>query len=283
MNIKVDPDWWKTMFDEVYLLTDARSVCDKDITHREVDLICELLPIRPGHRILDLCGGHGRHSLELCARGFTECTLLDYSRYLIDYARTRAAECNYHMDFIQTDARSTGLPSESFDHVLVMGNSLGYSPEPAADKQILAEANRILCPGGWLLIDVGDGAAAKDSFNPIAWHEIGTDIVVCRQRKMEANTVYCREMVISKQKGLIRDCTYSIRLYESETIGALLEETGFKRVNVLTDFSPHQSKGDYGLMNRRMLGTGQKPSVRPLQNRPFNLDIPAPFPYTRTR
>jgi hypothetical protein len=26
MSIKVDPDWWKTLFDEVYLLTDARSV-----------------------------------------------------------------------------------------------------------------------------------------------------------------------------------------------------------------------------------------------------------------
>ena len=45
MSMKVDPDWWKTMFNEVYLLTDARSVCDEDITRREVDLICELLPI----------------------------------------------------------------------------------------------------------------------------------------------------------------------------------------------------------------------------------------------
>ncbi len=69
MTIQVDPDWWKTLFDDIYLLTDARSVCDEEITRREVDLICELLPIRPDHKILDLCGGHGRHSLELAARG----------------------------------------------------------------------------------------------------------------------------------------------------------------------------------------------------------------------
>ncbi|UCG12336.1 MAG: class I SAM-dependent methyltransferase [Deltaproteobacteria bacterium] len=257
--MKVDADWWKTMFDEVYLLTDARSVCDEDITRREVDIICELLPIRYGHRILDLCGGHGRHSLELCARGFTWCTLLDYSSYLIDYARTRAAECNHHMDFVRADARSTGLPPNSFDHVLIMGNSLGYIPEPAADRQIVAEANRVLRSGGWLLIDVADGAAVRDSFNPTAWHEIGTDIVVCRQRKMEGNTVYAREMVLSKQKGLIRDCTYCMRLYESQTVGALLEHAGFKRVNVHTNFSPHLRKEDYGFMNRRMLAAGQKP------------------------
>jgi len=259
MSMKVDPDWWKTMFNEVYLLTDGRSVCNEDITRREVDLICELVPIRPGHRILDLCGGHGRHSLELCARGFTWCTLLDYSRYLIDYARTQAAGCNYHMEFIQADARSTGLSPESFDHVLIMGNSLGYIPEPAADRQILAEAKRLLRSGGWLLIDVADGAAVRDSFNPSARHEIGTDIVVSRQREMEGNTVYAREMVFSKEKGLIRDCTYSIRLYEAQTVEAMLEDAGFERVNVHTDFSPHRSKGDYGFMNRRMLAAGQKP------------------------
>lgn len=259
MSIKVDPGWWKTMFDEVYLLTDARSVCDEEITRREVDLICELLPIRPGHRILDLCGGHGRHSLELCARGFTRCTLLDYSQYLIDCARTRAAECNYSLDFIQGDARSIGLPSESFDHVLIMGNSLGYIPEPAADSQILAEAKRVLRTGGWLLLDVTDGAKVKNSFNPNAWHEIGTDIVVCRQRKIEGNTIRAREMVVSKEKGVIRDCTYSIKIYESKTVEALLERAGLRRVNVHTDFSPHQCRGDYGFMNYRMLAAGQKP------------------------
>jgi hypothetical protein len=83
--------------------------------------------------------------------------------------------------------------------------------------------------------------------------------VVCRDRDLGENTLYSREMVVSKEKGLIRDCTYCIRLYESQTIGALFEETGFKRVNVHTDFSPHQRTGDYGFMNRRMLGVGQKP------------------------
>ena len=247
------------MFDEVYLLTDARSVCDEEITRREVDLICHLLHIRKGHRVLDLCGGHGRHSLELCARGFAECTVLDYSRYLIDCARTTAAKCNYPMECIQGDARNTGLSAESFDRVLIMGNSLGYIPEPAADKQILDEARRVLCPGGRLLIDVTDGAAVKDSFNPTAWHEINADVVVCRQRILEGNAVHTREVVISKEKGLIRDSSYSIRLYEPQTLEAELEEAQFRQVTVHTDFSPHQRTGDYGFMNRRMLATGHKP------------------------
>ena len=39
MAINVDPEWWKTLFDEIYLKTDARSVCDNEISSREVDLI----------------------------------------------------------------------------------------------------------------------------------------------------------------------------------------------------------------------------------------------------
>jgi D-alanine-D-alanine ligase len=258
MKIKVNGDWWKTMFDETYLLTDARSVCDNEITRREVDLICELLPIRPDHQILDLCGGHGRHSLELSARGFSGCTLVDYSTCLIERARGQAAACNYQIDCIQSDARDTGLPSRSFDHVLVMGNSLGYQSKPAADLQILAEANRLLRPGGWLLLDVTDGAAVRASFNPMAWHEIDTDLVVCRQREMKGDTLYAREMVLSKEKGLVRDRGYAIRLYVPETIQTILGQAGFSKVRVQKDFSPHQSSGDLGFMNRRMVAVGQK-------------------------
>ena len=83
MTMRVDPEWWKTLFDEIYLLTDARSVCDDELTRREIDVISELIPIRPGHLVLDLCGGHGRHSLALCERGYKNCTVLDYSACLI--------------------------------------------------------------------------------------------------------------------------------------------------------------------------------------------------------
>ena len=106
---------------------------------------------------------------------------------------------------------------------------------------------------------MADGGAVNDTFNPYGWHEVGRDVVVCRHREMEGNTVYTREMVLSKENGLIRDCTYSIRLYEFQSLASLLEQAGFKRVNVHTDFSPHRCKGDYGFMNRRMLATGQKP------------------------
>ncbi|MFH2218219.1 MAG: hypothetical protein ABII68_00990 [Pseudomonadota bacterium] len=68
-----------------------------------------------------------------------------------------------------------------------------------------------------------------------------------------------REVVLSKEKGLIRDRTYAVRLYDPQTLENLFKQTGFKKIKIYTDFSPHQPKGDYGFMNHRMIATGRKP------------------------
>ena len=259
MAIEVDPDWWKTLFDDIYLLTDARSVGDDSLTRLEVDVVCELLPMETGHKILDLCGGHGRHSLEFCKRGFEACTLLDYSQSLTDIAQEKAQKSNYSLKVVRCDARQTDLNADQFDHVLILGNSLGYIQQADADTKILSEAYRVLLPGGWLLVDVTEGEAVKKVFNPNAWHEIGEDTVVCRQREIEGDVIRARELVISKQDGLIRDRTYAVKLYESQGLSSLLKSIGFTDIQIHTDFSPHRFEGDYGFMNRRMLAIARKP------------------------
>lgn len=260
MNIQVSQDWWKTLFDDVYLLTDARSVCDETITCREVDLVCELLSISKGQKILDLCGGHGRHAFELFARGYRNCTLLDYSSYLVGHAKAHAAKNNISIDIVRSDARNTPLPAESFDHVCIMGNSLGYISAGDADSKIMNEVNRLLRPGGKLLVDVANGDYVVQSLNPVAWHEIGDDTVVCRQRELHNGSVHAREMVISKKNGLIRDENYSIRLYNKGNLTSLLDQAGFCEIDIHQGFSAHRLKGDYGFMNNRMIAVCRKAS-----------------------
>ena len=258
MSIRVDPDWWKKLFDEVYLLTDARSVCDPRITRHEVDMICRLLPVRDSHRILDLCGGHGRHSLELSSRGFTRCTLFDYSQKLIEIAREKARRNGLKVDFICGDARRLDIAADTFDHVIMMGNSMGYIKKEGADAEILAEAYRVLKNGGWLLVDVADGQMIRSGFKPNAWHEIGEKIVVCRQREMQTDFICAREIVLSKSDGLIRDQTYCTRLYDTDGLSSMLQNIGFRQIHVHNDFSPHDEDGDYGFMNNRLMACGQK-------------------------
>ena len=253
MNFNVNPEWWKELFDDVYLITDARSVCDDDVTRKEIDLIQALSPFASEQEILDLCGGHGRHSMELHRRGFKKCTVIDYSQFLIDRGKKDARSLGMTIEFLQGDARATGLPPERFDHVLILGNSLGYIPSPDGDRDILSEALRLLKSGGRLLIDIVNGATLRSRFNPVAWHEIGNDIVICRNRSLDGAVVRAREVVMSKKNGLIRDQFYSLRLYDPDSIKSLLSEVGFSGIDVIGDFSPFNKKGDYGFMNFRMI------------------------------
>ena len=258
MTIQVNPDWWKTLFDEVYLVTDARTVDNDDVTRHEIDVISRLLPLSPEDHILDLCGGHGRHMIELCRRGYQHCTVLDYSRTLLRIGAKNAQSHHYPIQFIQGDARRTQLESESFNHVLLLGNSLGYISEVDADLHILEECRRLLKPGGWLLLDVTDGMAVRNSLAHTAWHEIAEDVVVCRQREIRNNCVCAREMVLSKTQGLIRDATYCIRLYDSEELARLVISAGFHAVSVQSMNDTQDPQIDRGCMNHRLLTVAQR-------------------------
>ena len=255
----VDPDWWKTLFDEIYLITDSRSVADDEITRQEITLFSSLIPIQPDDSILDLCGGHGRHALELCRRGCRDCTVLDYSQPLLDIGEQNARDRQYPIRFIQGDARQTSLPAETFDHVLILGNSLGYIMEPEADLKILTESLRLLKPGGWLLLDIGNGEAARTKLAPQAWHEIGDDIVVCRQREVKGSRICAREMVLSKAEGLIRDKTYCIQLYDADELADMAAWAGFVDVSVYSDVSALEKAADVGCMNHRLVAVARRP------------------------
>ncbi len=259
MTIKVDPDWWKTLFDEVYLLTDARSVNDENITRQEIDIFLSLIPMGLQDQILDLCGGHGRHAIELCRRGFEKCTVLDYSQTLLDIGARKAESGHHSVRFVQADARSTELSDETFDHVLILGNSLGYILEPDADLLILRESLRLVKSGGWLLLDVTDGSAVRKKLAPQAWHEIGNDVVVCRQREVKNGCICAREMVLSKENGIIRDKTYGIRLYGAVDLAALVERAGFSDIQVRTGGADFDQVEDVGCMNHRLVVVAQKP------------------------
>ncbi len=257
--MKINPDWWKTLFDETYLITDARSVCDDELTCREADMVESRLELQKPWPILDLCGGHGRHAMELSSRGFEDVTVVDYSGFLIDRGRETARSMGLQTKFIRKDARETGLTSGAFRAAIVMANSFGYFVNADDDTRFLLEAHRLLAPGGKLLLDLTCKDFITENFKPMAWHEADEEIVICRERQMEQDMVYSREMVLSKTEGLIRDETYCVRLYSPERITELLTELGFSSITIQNNYASHRETGDYGYLNNRTIVVATKP------------------------
>jgi len=258
MSQRIDENWWQHIFDDIYLLTDARSVCDEELTRQEVSFLVENLDLEKNISILDLCGGHGRHSLELSRRGFKNVTVLDYSGHLIDLGVKKAREEGLKTNFIQGDARNTGLPEGSFQIIIIMASSFGYFEKEKENRKILAEAFRLLAPQGKLLLDLPDRDFVLQSFRPVSVHEVSEDVTVRRTRELGDDIIYSREVVLHRRRGCLRDIAYCTRLYSPEKVTKLMQLTGFSSVTCHNNFMNRQALGDFGCMTNRMIVIGKK-------------------------
>jgi len=257
--IDVDPNWWQKLFDEVYLLTDARSVCDQELTRREVDFLEFHLHLGKSDRILDMCAGQGRHSLELARRGYRFLTALDYSDPLINSGKAQATRETLPVRFIRADARTSGFRSRLFDCILLMANSFGYFPDDQDNLRILREAHRVCRPGGKLLLDLLDRDHVVSRFRPFSCHRASEDIAVVREREQRNSLIRVRESVFSRDKGLVRVGTYCARLYSEAILIAILKQSGFTQVSAEKG-SFHDRKGDYGFLTSRLIVTARRES-----------------------
>jgi ArsR family transcriptional regulator len=119
------------------------------IAESEVEAaIARALGERPVGRLVDVGTGTGR-MLELFGRGAGSALGVDRSPEMLRLARVKLTEAGLApVDLRQGDMYSLPLPSGSADTVIVH-QVLHYAQHPAA---AIAEAARLLSPGGWLLI-----------------------------------------------------------------------------------------------------------------------------------
>lgn len=252
----VPPDWWRRLFTSLYLKTDGDVVEDLEITRKEVDFFTKILSLTPQDTILDLCCGHGRHSLELARRGFTRVFGLDRSRSLIQRARTSARKEGLAVQFKEGDARKLPYENCTFDAVLILGNSFGYFESPEDDLRVLEEALRVLKPGGKIFIDVADGEYVQKHYKPRSWEWISKKEFVVRERSLSADgtRLVSREIVTHVEKGVIVDQFYAERLYSQKDLEGLLKKAGFGEITFCGKESTESKRAqDLGMMEERLL------------------------------
>ncbi len=255
-------DWWRTLFNSIYLKTDADVVENDANTVREIDLLVKAAGLEPNDRVLDLCCGQGRHSLELARRGFKNVTGVDRSRYLVRLARKRAKSRGLSVSFHEGDARKFRLPESSFQCVALMGNSFGYFDREEDDVAVLMAVKRVLRSGGTIALDLTDGQWMRENFEKRSWEWIDDNHFVCRERSLTADKsrLVSREVVVHAERGVIADQFYAERLYSREQIHELLARVGFELIRDHGVLAADSDRGqDLGMMAHRIFTTAQCP------------------------
>lgn len=264
-------EWWQDLFDSLYLKTDGDVVENECNTQHDVDLIENLLKPGQDSRIFDLCCGQGRHTLELARRGYAQVTGLDRSRYLVRLARTRAKNTGLKAHFMEGDARKAIRVKQSFDHVVIMGNSFGYFEQSEDDLEVLLNVHSYLAPGGSLLMDITDGGWMREHFEKRSWEWIDQNHFVCRERSLsqDRTRLISREVITHADKGVLVDQFYAERLYTMEEMRKLLAKAGFTDITHHGQAVSNSTRGhDLGMMENRLIITAKKPSITPQVSAP---------------
>src|SRR6267154_3395892 len=255
-------DWWRTLFNSLYLETDGDIIENDRNTADEVELLIGSIGLERNDRILDLCCGQGRHALELARRGFSQVIGLDRSRYLIRLARKRARQRNLQVSFHEGDARRFRLGDAEFHCVCILGNSFGYFERPEDDLAVLEAVKRALASGGSLVMDLMDGDWMRHHFEPRSWEWVDQNHFVCRERDLagDGDRLISREVVVHAERGVIADQFYAERLYSQQRIEELMARAGFTNIRFHSVAAPDSARNqDLGMVEHRLFVTSEAP------------------------
>lgn len=195
----------------------------------QVEQIERLLGLEKGERVLDLCCGHGRHSLALADRGYAV-TGVDRTARYIAAARREAGARNLRAEFVVSDMREYCQP-DAYDAVLNLFGSFGYFADEADDRRVVENMYASLKPGGHLLIETAGKEILARGFPEREWSEVDDTLLLSEKRvaghweRMETRWIAVRGPERIEHR-------VSIRCYSAVELSALLRACGFPEVRV---------------------------------------------------
>jgi SAM-dependent methyltransferase len=197
----------------------------------QVDQIVTLLDLHPPARILDVCCGYGRHSLELARRGFAV-TGVDISERQIGQALRHAASTGTPGRFVVGDVRALPLRGP-FDAAINMFLSFGYFATDAESQAMLDQIGRVLRRGGRLLIDFWNREHEIRAFQPTVLDRRDDDILEIEDWTFDplAGRLSWVNTVIFPD-GRREAWTQSIRAFTAAEVNTMLSAAGFTLIGL---------------------------------------------------
>ena len=221
-----DLPWYVEFFDRDYLRL-YTPLLTPERTEQEVTYIVDLLQLPPGSTILDLCCGHGRHSILLAQRGY-RVTGLDLSQVFLDKARSDAQDAGVQVRWVRGDMRQIPFQAE-FDAVINVFTAFGYLENEQEDQKVLHRVQGALKPGGLFLLDTIHRASLLRRFQPQMFVRYKDGRIVLHQHHFDMLTSRINDDIMVIEPDGTRLRRYStLRLYTLRELAQMLEAAGLR-------------------------------------------------------
>lgn len=149
--VRVKEPWWRHHFDATYLRLHGGRFGEAG-NRREVAAVLDMLGLPLGGRVLDLPCGWGRHA-NLLAEAGQDVVGTDLSPVFLAQAAEQGRARGLMPRFAAADMRELPFRDGTFDAVVNLYSSLGLFLDDAEDVRAMAEARRVLRPGGRFLVE----------------------------------------------------------------------------------------------------------------------------------
>jgi SAM-dependent methyltransferase len=215
--------WYDDFFDATYReIEQARFAPEQ--TRRETDFVENALGLRAGARVLDMCCGHGRHSLELARRGY-RVTGVDRNQAFVEAGAADAREAGVDVDWQIADMRAF-VSQRAYDAVLNLFFAWGYLESEAADRQALGVMANALGPGGQLIIEYQNRELVLQHIQR-TWRSLSGGDVLLREFQFEPSTSRLSgAQIVIRESGERVERRFDLRLYTCTELLQLLMAAG---------------------------------------------------------
>jgi SAM-dependent methyltransferase len=222
---------------------------------QEVEQVISMLRIEPGARVLDMCCGIGRHSLEFARLGYAV-TGVDRTAAYLQTARQAAAAEGLEVEWVLADAREFVRP-EAFDHAINLYTSFGYFEEPAEDRLMAENIFRSLRAGGSLMMDLMGKERLARIFIPRSWEQLPDGSLFLQERTIKDDWTWIEVRWILIEDGQQQEFALGHRLYDGAGLRALLLDAGFEMVDLYGDMAgaPYDNEA------RRLVAVARKAEI----------------------
>jgi SAM-dependent methyltransferase len=231
--VTTDESWVESAYGADYFQYLSPNADDRE-TVDMVRLVLGLLKLKQGARILDLCCGAGRHTVNLAASGYRVIGV-DLSPAGLRVARKEIASRNVPAHVLCADIRE--LPfRDDFDAAVSLFTSFGYEMSEDRDEAILGEFCRVLRPGGSLVLDLVNPVLPMLGKEPRVWRPMRGRFVLEERSYNPVTGVSTSVRTVTGGSPSPAPIVTHIRIYTLAEVGRMLGNAGFRIAEIRGDY-----------------------------------------------
>jgi SAM-dependent methyltransferase len=223
------PTWFDTFLHTI----------DPAQTRREAEFLTRQLPLPRHRRVLDICCGPGRHSLELARLGY-DVSGFDCNADVINRAKQAAGSAG---NFLIHDMCHTREISGDFDAAILLWQSFGQFDE-ATNLDVLRQIASKLTAGGRFILDIYDRRFFEPRQGTLVHERAGKRIT--EHKHMGGNRLVVE---LDYGDGAVGD-RFDWQLFSPDELIALARPVGFNCMLCCTEFDETRAP------------TGERPRVQ---------------------